>query len=61
MKLKKGPKQMLIDEFKDIFVVTDLRKSREALNDCEDCFLDSKAMEFEEGLKPPTIDFLEFV
>lgn len=44
-KLKKGPKLMSIDEFKEMFVVTDLKKSREALNDCEDCFLDAKAME----------------
>jgi hypothetical protein len=60
-KLKKGSKMLDIDEFKDMFLLADLRKTREALKDCEDCFLDAKAMEFEEGIRPPMLNFLEFV
>lgn len=33
-KLKKGPKLMHIDEFKDMFINADLKKSREGLNEC---------------------------
>lgn len=60
-KLIKGPKQLTIDEFKDIFLNVDLKKTSVGLKDCEECFMDAKAMEVEEGLKPPTLDMLEFV
>jgi hypothetical protein len=46
-KLKKGAKALDVDEFKDMFLLAELKKTREGLKDCEDCFLDAKAMECE--------------
>jgi hypothetical protein len=60
-KLIKGPKQLTVDEFKDLFLNVDFRKTSVGLKECEDCFMDAKIMEVEEGIKPPTLDLMEFV
>lgn len=57
-KLIKGPKQLTVDEFKDLFLNVDFRKTSVGLKECEDCFMDAKIMEVEEGIKPPTLDLM---
>ena len=54
-------KKMLLNEFKQIFLDSGMRKTREALKDAETAFAESKEMEVEEGLREYGLGYKEFL
>lgn len=60
-KPKKMSNLMILEEFRSIFIDTDIKRTKEAMKDVEICFLESKRLEVEDGVFQFGLNFDEFV